>query len=174
MTNTPNRLLVAAVTTLILFAAACGSGAEPASLPVNDQPDDTPIAVGTCVQDEPDCVDTVVDEEPRSLPNDSAASSGMPVDGGLTVSDALASGTEGILAISGFVLDDGETARLCEALAESFPPQCGGASIPLVGYQPVLAGQLTQAQGVAWTDQAFIMFGEVLDGTFVVESTVDG
>lgn len=176
--NTTRRLAVL-LAALIMIAAACSSADsdDPAQVPVNDQPDANPIATGACIIDEPNCNDTVVGGEPQVLPGDNSdavSSGGMTVDGGLSVSDALAGGVSGVLAVQGFIVDDGTGARLCEALAESFPPQCGGASIPVSGYEPAVGTPLTSDQGVIWTDTPVSLFGEFVDGTFVVDSTVSG
>ena len=54
-----------------------------------------------------------------------------PRDGGVTVSEALASDSP-VGWIRGFLLAErGQPVMLCEALAESFPPQCGGAALIL-------------------------------------------
>ncbi len=54
-----------------------------------------------------------------------------PQDGGVTVSDALA-GNARDGWIRGFLLAErGQPVMLCEALAESFPPQCAGAALIL-------------------------------------------
>ncbi len=64
--------------------------------------------------------------------------------------------------------------RLCEALAESFPPQCGGASVPVSGHVGTSSIPLVSEQGVTWTDQPVTFLGEIIDGTLVVDSTVSG
>src|SRR5262245_66427524 len=54
---------------------------------------------------------------------------------GLSVADALTHGpTDDIVSVSGalFVSADG-TVLLCDAIAESFPPQCGGERIVVEG-----------------------------------------
>ncbi|MDH3306886.1 MAG: hypothetical protein OEO77_05150 [Acidimicrobiia bacterium] len=54
-----------------------------------------------------------------------------PEDGGVTVSVALASDSP-VGWIRGFLLADrDQPVMLCEVLAESFPPQCGGAALIL-------------------------------------------
>jgi hypothetical protein len=191
MKNAPRLGRLAAVlTTLMLLAAACGDGSggngDPALLPPNDNPGDTPAVSGVCAPDEPDCDDTLVvgDDEPEPLPSDPepvigtggdpVSSGGMLVDGGLTVSEALATDATGIIAVQGFLLDDGTSARLCEVLAESYPPQCGGASIPVTGYEEVISDRLSNAQGVTWTDDYVSLLGEIVDGTLVVNAAVSG
>ena len=173
--------VIGLVAALSLLAAACGDGVEEAptaSLPVNDDPAAAP-ASGTCLEGEPDCDDTgdmVTPPIPLEdvEPGDGVVSGGMTTDGGLTVSDALAGGADGIIAVQGFLLDDGSGARLCEALAESYPPQCGGTFVPVSNYEEVLGVPLQSAQGVTWTDEVVTFFGEIINGEFVVDPTVAG
>ena len=83
------------------------------------------------------------------------------------VSIADAASTSGDIAVAGFlVVVDGQ-ARLCEALAESFPPQCGGASVALSDYDQVDPDDLQSEGAVTWTDYAVTVFGEMVDGTLV-------
>lgn len=50
---------------------------------------------------------------------------------------ADSAGTEGhAVRVSGFFLADGQTARLCEVSLESYPPQCGGRQVRIVGAVP--------------------------------------
>jgi hypothetical protein len=128
----------------------------------------------------------VVDgDQPVSLPNDDTeplvgtgggpvGSSGMLIDGGLSVSEALATDATGVIGVQGSLFDDGTGARLCEALAESYPPQCGGVSIPVTGYEEVITVPLSNAQGVTWTDQPVSLLGEIINGTLVVSPTTSG
>lgn len=182
--------LIAVFTVLALVAAACGSGNEQADpgapagsdqssvLPPNSNPDDRPTVAGACIADEPDCEDTAVPgDEPSDLPPpadtpDEPSPTGMLVDGGLSVADALATDATGVIAVKGLLLIDDQGARLCELFAESAPPLCGGASIPVTDYEEVLSVPLTSAQGVSWTDQLVSFLGEIVDGTLVVDPTV--
>lgn len=38
--------------------------------------------------------------------------------------------------VSGFFLASGDTAQLCSVVMESYPPQCGGSSVRLIGQVP--------------------------------------
>lgn len=178
---------VTVLTVLTLLVAACGGGTveeDPASLPPSDDPGSTPSAAGACLEGEPDCVDTGVGSGAGPLPDGapnseepaadggSGAGSGALVEGGLTVSEALA--TDGVIAVQGFLLDDGTGARLCEVLAESYPPQCGGASLPVIGYEEMIDIPLINAQGVTWTDQPVSLLGAIANGALVVDPTVGG
>lgn len=94
----------------------------------------------------------------------------QPMGPGISVSEALAGDQIGPILVNGFVLiRDGE-ARLCEALAESFPPQCGGPSLTLDGFEPDSV-MLSEEQGVRWTDDVVQIVGvrngdvlEITDG----------
>ena len=55
-------------------------------------------------------------------------------------------------------------ARMCETLLESFPPQCGGASIPVGDFDVDLP--LSSEAGVTWTDQIAYLEGEIVGGVF--------
>jgi hypothetical protein len=40
------------------------------------------------------------------------------------------------VAVTGFFITDGQVGRLCSAVAESYPPQCGEPALRLVGALP--------------------------------------
>lgn len=175
---------------LALLAAACGTSEEqpaptapiaaaddPSALPINPNPDDTPATAGACLEGEPDCNDTVaIGDEPQDLPppGDDISPSGMLVDGGLTIADAVKVSRAGPIAVKGFLLIDDDGARLCELLAESLPPQCGGVFVPIEGFEEIVDAPLSESQGISWTDQYVSFLGEFVNGTFVVNATVSG
>lgn len=76
--------------------------------------------------------------------------------------------TQGVLVI------DGE-ARLCEALAESFPPQCAGGSVALNGLaeENVVGLDTAPDAGVSWTNYPLTVSGTV-DGGALSETEVAG
>ena len=67
------------------------------------------------------------EEEPRP-----AAGTPAP-GGGLTVQEAIDSDAEGPLLVRGYLVRRGDETRLCTALAESDPPQCGEPSLEVQG-----------------------------------------
>ncbi|GMQ86202.1 MAG: hypothetical protein BMS9Abin07_1775 [Acidimicrobiia bacterium] len=94
---------------------------------------------------------------------------------GISVAEALDSTLTGPLLVNGFIVTtpDG-VVYLAEALAESFPPQPGGAlliveELDLDGY----AG-LTSAQGITWSDQTVQVLGTVAGGVLTVSATASG
>ena len=161
---------------LALVLAACGGGAQEEELPIDTG--DAPPAAGACLVDEPDCNDIGVPTDGGALPPPSddgeVVTGGMVADGGLTVSDALTTDASGVIAVQGFLFDDGSGPVLCEVLAESFPPQCGGASVAVEGHEEAVDVPIVSEQGVTWTDQPLTLFGEIVDGALVVDPTVLG
>jgi hypothetical protein len=69
----------------------------------------------------------------------------------LSVTDALRARPSGIIEVRGDVVahPDG-SARLCEGLAGSFPPQCGGQSIEVAGLDLDILESADSANGVTW------------------------
>ena len=151
-------LLLAA---LALMLAACGGGDETtADLPVNDGAD--PDITATCLAGEPDCNDTP-GGEPQDLPPGDTDGPSIPT---LTIADAA--DAIGQATVTGFLVDVAGESRLCEALAESFPPQCGGASITMTSLDQIDPDELKTEGDVTWTDYQVTVFGEMVDGTLVV------
>lgn len=159
--------LAAALVAGALLLAACGDSDDDTTsdaLPPADDTTGQPATAGACLEGEPDCDDVGVSEDPQSLPDDGEA---PVVDGALTVADVAGDGNViGPVTVVGFLVDDGTTIRLCEALAESFPPQCGGASVPVDGYDG-LGLPLSSEGDVTWTDVSVEIAGEMIDGTLV-------
>jgi len=160
-----------AIAALLIVTTACASSRE------TSNPDaGVPIFDGVCAPEFPDCQDTLVDDlfpngEPDLFPDGEStdgalpgASAGALVGGGLTVVEALETSASGPLAVQGFYLDDGTGPRLCEALAESFPPQCGGASLSIGDMGDIDLGPLQSNQATTWSDAPVVIVGEVANG----------
>jgi len=100
--------------------------------------------------------------------SDDDTTSDLPTAGDtITVTEAAT--TSGTVSVTGFVVDIAGQTRLCEALAESFPPQCGGARILLSDLSQVNADQLKTEGDVTWTDDYVVVTGTMVDGTLVTE-----
>ena len=156
-------LLLAA---LALALAACGGGdsddAATADLPINDGND--PGIAAACLEGEPDCNDTP-GGEPQDLP------SGGDDEPTAVLSVADAANAAGQVTVTGFLIDVAGESRLCESLAESFPPQCGEASITLTSLDQIDPDELKTEGDVTWTDYPVTVFGEMVDGTLVATPT---
>lgn len=88
----------------------------------------------------------------------------------MPVADAVAAGIDGGFLMSGFYLAVGGEARLCESLAESFPPGCGGTSI-LLDPAEAPEGVATTTEGdVTWSEQPISVEGQIDGDVFVVGS----
>jgi hypothetical protein len=84
------------------------------------------------------------------------------------VADLLADTTgEPVVGAGYLFVDPDGAARLCEAIAESFPPQCGPPSIPVTNLPPELVDGLASKDGLRWSDEPVQLIGRVTDGTFV-------
>jgi hypothetical protein len=73
----------------------------------------------------------------------------------------------GQVSVVGFIVLDAGGDRLCEALAESFPPQCGGASVDIANAAD-LDVTLEESGAVRWTNLAVVLSGRYADGTFTI------
>ncbi len=91
---------------------------------------------------------------------------------GISIEEALDTESDLPLTVSGNLLVLDGQARLCSALAESFPPQCGGASLLVTGL--TLAGMdgLSAEGEVMWTDRPIELIGVVADGVLTVSRNV--
>ncbi len=80
----------------------------------------------------------------------------------MTVSQALGHrGADDPVLVSGalFVNADG-TVLLCEAIAESFPPQCGGARLEVRGLDLATIDGVQREGDVGWAESV-LLFGSV-------------
>jgi hypothetical protein len=78
---------------------------------------------------------------------------GQPGDAGISVADAFGHGpTDDIVAVTGALFVDADgTVLLCDAIAESFPPQCAGARMAVEGLD-LTTVELEEANGVGWAE----------------------
>jgi hypothetical protein len=95
----------------------------------------------------------------------------------ISVEEALASAPEGPVTVRGFLLAaEGDPVKLCAALAESYPPQCGVASLVVEGLDlSTVEGLTTPTEPdyahTSWTDAEIRLTGELEDGVLVVEGS---
>jgi len=93
----------------------------------------------------------------------------------LTVGQALAAASGQDIKVSGYVVSVDGKMVLASALAESFPPQAGGNTVPLAGLDmrklvglSAVAAQAGAPQ-VIWTEYSGVLVGLVDSGTFKVK-----
>ena len=85
---------------------------------------------------------------------------------GMTVAEALTHGpTDDLVTVTGALFVDADgTVRLCDAIAESFPPQCGGDRIVVEGLDLDDVDGLQEENGVRWAESCHtVRLGRVGD-----------
>lgn len=105
-------------------------------------------------------------------------SAGAPIPGGgLSIEEALASTLDGPLMVKGYlVAPEGEPVRLCAALLESYPPQCGAPSLVVEGIELASVEGLRRTDDpglapVTWSDGIVSLLGTVRDGVLTLSAT---
>lgn len=144
---------------LALVLAACGGGDGGDA---SDLPTDDPNVAGACLAEDPDCQD-IGDPNADGPPADASDEPITPSDS-LSPSQVLAAGSiDGSFVVQGFLFVDADgTARLCDLILESYPPQCGGEALPISGDLSTI--ELSSDQGLSWTDSPIALEG-TFDGT---------
>lgn len=94
--------------------------------------------------------------------------SGLGAGPAIPVGQALAAASGQTLLVTGNLLAQGGEVRLCSALAESFPPQCGGGSLTVEGLKLEEVDGLVTEGDVSWTDRPIELLGVVADGTLTM------
>jgi hypothetical protein len=97
--------------------------------------------------------------------------SGAPGSSAITVKQALADKPGEPVVVRGALIASGGTVRLCYAILESYPPQCGGPSLVVRKLDLDTVRELTTANGVTWSDREARLRGTVADGTLTVSDS---
>lgn len=113
-------------------------------------------------------------EEVEPQPTQPPATAGIGMGPGISIEEAIASNLEGPLLVNGNLLAEGDEIRLCDALAESFPPQCGGPQLRVEGLNLDEVDGLVREGEVAWTDRPIQLLGDVEGDRLVVSTTSMG
>ena len=85
----------------------------------------------------------------------------------LTVDEARSA--SGRHSVTGALVARDDVVNLCQALAESFPPQCGVASIEVNGLDFSTIPDLRTESGVSWTDRPVTLTGVLESGVLTVD-----
>lgn len=168
---TLRRVLVIALAAIMLIAVACGDSDDSS----DDGSAELPPAAGACLAGADDCQDIpgqggdqpILPGEPTGEPVAGGGGAPMLADGGLSVAEALTTDAQGPLAVVAFYYSNSEGTWLCDLLAESFPPQCGGERVPFDGDSVIDRDDLDETQGVRWSPQPVTLIGSIVDGVFV-------
>jgi hypothetical protein len=92
----------------------------------------------------------------------------MLSDAGISVSEALAAApSDDLVVVRAHLLVDADgSARLCDALLESYPPGCGGAQMTVTNIPEGFLDGLSAEGGLRWSDQPLQLIGRMRDGAF--------
>ncbi len=101
------------------------------------------------------------DGDPVSTPVSSGPGISSGVGPGITVGVALITNLTGPLLINGQLHVENGRVRLCEVLAESFPPRCAGKFLVVEGLDLTSIDGLTSEGSVTWSDQTVQVLGTV-------------
>ena len=105
----------------------------------------------------------------EQAPGDGQGTGSTPPGEALSIEEALASSASGDLLVQGYVIaPEGEPVRLCSALLESYPPQCGEPSVVVEGLDLTSFDGLTKTDDpslaqVTWSDMPVSIPGKIVD-----------
>ena len=68
------------------------------------------------------------------------------------------------IAVVGYLVDDGDSVRVCETLAESYPPGCGGSWATVTALDTAQVAGIAAEGSVRWTDYPVELVGETVGG----------
>lgn len=162
------------VVTLLVIGALALSSCAVSEERSGPGADGVPSVLVTCAEEVPDCQDTLEtgghDPLAPSTDSDGLASGGMVVDA-LSIADALSYKGSEPIAVAGFVVRTSESSRLCDALAESYPPQCAGKRIEITNPDATDAIQLVEEGNVQWSPERVTVIGTVASEGFTIDAT---
>lgn len=126
------------------------------------------LALAGCGDDTTD----VTAEDPAAAPADGGDDAAVPADGGeppgmrmmavLPVAEVLGFDEGTAAAVEGVIVGDASGYRICAALLESMPPQCGGEQLAVTDGDALLEqlqAPLAVEGEVAWSEQPVVVWG---------------
>ena len=96
---------------------------------------------------------------------------GLGTGPGISIEEAIALDSPEPVLVNGWVHARGGEVRFCDAVAESYPPQCPGVSLLVEGLKLEEVDGLQRASGVAWSERTQLL-GVVQDGKLTVGENV--
>ena len=93
--------------------------------------------------------------------------SGTATGPGISVREALDSDFDTPVLVNGALFVSAGQVRLCSAIAESFPPQCGGDRIEVEGLELATIDGLQAEGGTSWAESVQLL-GNVDNGVLVI------
>ena len=90
---------------------------------------------------------------------------------GISIGEALTSDITDSLLVNGHLHVQNDQTRLCEVLAESFPPQCAGKFLVVKGLDLTTIDGLMSEGSVTWSEQPVQVLGTVEGEVLTVAGT---
>jgi hypothetical protein len=81
-----------------------------------------------------------------------------------SVEEAVEQRPTGVIQVEGFIVSQDGHTRLCSALLESYPPQCGAPSLHLPA-APLQGDATKSADGTTWTEDERRILGSLTGDT---------
>ncbi|MBA3412647.1 MAG: hypothetical protein H0T09_03055 [Actinobacteria bacterium] len=101
---------------------------------------------------------------------DGAAGTTKPTDPSVSIRQAIAARSQAPQRVRGYLVSArNQPIRLCESLAESFPPQCGEPSLTVYELDLEKVEGMRYEDGVSWTEGPIELIGPVRKGVLVIE-----
>ena len=88
---------------------------------------------------------------------------GLGAGPGISIEEAIALQSPEPVLVNGWVYASGGEIRFCDAIAESYPPQCPGVSLLVEGLKLEEVDGLQREGDVAWSERTQLL-GVVADG----------
>jgi hypothetical protein len=108
------------------------------------------------------------DEESDPAAQPPPVSAGIAAGPGISIDEAIAMNSNELLLVNGNVWADGDKIYFCDAVLESYPPQCSPSSrLEVVGLKLAEVDGLQRASGIAWSERTQLL-GVVADGKITV------
>jgi hypothetical protein len=107
------------------------------------------------------------EENSEPAPQTTPPIAGIAAGPGISIDEAIAFDSDEPLLVNGNIWAEGDKVYLCDAVAESHPPQCAGVRLEVVGVKLAEVDGLQRASGIAWTERTQLL-GVVADGTITV------
>lgn len=115
------------------------------------------LGVASCGSDE--------DGEPAAPQPSQVA--GIGAGPGISIDEAIAFESDEPLLVNGNIWAEGDNVYFCDAVAESYPPQCAGVRLEVVGVKLAEVDGLQRVGDIAWSERTQLL-GVVANGKITV------
>lgn len=92
----------------------------------------------------------------------------------LSVEQLMSRSADTPIAVRGFLTDQERVTRLCAAILESYPPQCGEPFVELVGLEVAELAGTQSDRGITWKESLVVTVQRRQDARFDVLSVESG